>query len=154
MTIYPLDVFWTTHHSSIIQITDPPPTDLPPSSIFRHFWVSLEQNATENQVFSQQMKPIISKGHSSGYFKLFSLLIFCSLQFKRYDHVVGINLYSRSSPTKLWKWIFDLRSQKSFFDTQSCHVRNFSRNGSMGNVKFESEISMKTFVSTKIFYVL
>ena len=40
-------------------------------------------------VLGQQVKPIISKGHSSGYFELFSLLIFFSLQFKRYDHVVG-----------------------------------------------------------------
>ena len=65
-----------------------------------------------------------------------------------------LNLYSRSSPTKLWKQIFDLRSQKKIFDTQSWHVRNFSRNGFMGNEKFESEISIKTFVSTKSFYVL
>ena len=65
-----------------------------------------------------------------------------------------LNLYSRSSPTKLWKRIFDLRFKKIFFYTQSWYVRNFSRNGSMGNVKFESEISMKNFVSTKNFYVL
>ena len=43
---------------------------------------------------------------------------------------------------------------KKCFDTQRWHVRNFSRNGSIGNVKFESEISMKTFVSTKFFYAL
>ena len=68
--------------------------------------------------------------------------------------VLKFNLYYRSSPIKLWKRIFDLRSQKIYFGIESWHVRNFSRNGSMGNVKFESEISMKTFVSTKIFYVL
>ena len=61
-----------------------------------------------------------------------------------------LNLYSRSSPTK-WKRIFDLRSQKFFFDTQSWHVGNFSRNGSMGNVKFESEISMKNVFFIKFF---
>ena len=43
---------------------------------------------------------------------------------------------------------------KKNFDTQSWHVGNFARNGSMGNIKFDSEISMKTFVSTKVFYAL
>ena len=63
-----------------------------------------------------------------------------------------LNLYCRSSPTKLWKRIFDLRSHKMFFETQSWHEGNFSCNGSMGNVKFESEIPMKTFFST-IFFI-
>ena len=40
-----------------------------------------------------------------------------------------------------------------FFDTQSWQVMRFSHIDSVRNVKFGSEISMKTFFSTKIFYV-
>eukprot|EP00493_Phyllostaurus_siculus_P020377 UN20702 len=61
-----------------------------------------------------------------------------------------LNLFSRSSSTKLWKRIFDKMSQKFFFDTQSSQVVRSSHIDSMGNVKFGSEISMKTF-SNKIF---
>ena len=54
-------------------------------------------------------------------------------------------MFSWSSLTRLWERIFDLRSQKNFFDTQSWQVVTFSHIDSVGNVKFGSEISMKTF---------
>ena len=62
-----------------------------------------------------------------------------------------LNLFSRSSPTKLWKRIFDKMSQKIFFDTQSWQVVRFSHIDSVGKVKFGSKISMKTLFPKKFF---
>ena len=97
---------------------------------------------------------LFQKGSQVGILNFFHFWFFVAFNSRDMTMLWVLNLYSRSSLIKLWKRIFDLRSQKKFFDTQSWHVRNFSRNGSMGNDKFESEISMKTFVSTKIFYAL
>ena len=99
--------------------------------------------------FGQQMKPIISKGHSTGIFSF----LFYFLAFNSRDMTIlwVLNLFSRSSPTKLWKRIFDLRSQKIFFDTRSWQAVNFSHIDSVGNVKFESEISMKIFFQQNFF---
>ena len=61
-----------------------------------------------------------------------------------------LNLFSRSSSTKLWKRIFQKMSQKNFFDTQSWQVVRLPHVDSVGKIKFESEISMKTFFLKKI----
>ena len=63
-----------------------------------------------------------------------------------------LNLFSRSSSTKLWKRIFKKMSQKIFFDTQSWQAMRLHHIDSVGKIKFESEISMKTFFLKK-FYV-
>ena len=62
-----------------------------------------------------------------------------------------LNLFSRSSSTKLWKRIFKKMSQKNFFDTQSWQVVRLPHIDSVGKIKFESEISMKTFFSSNFF---
>ena len=115
-----------------------------------YFYLQLELGKKLVNIWSL----LFQKGTQSGIFNFFHFWFFVAFNSRDVNMLWVLNLYSRSSPTKLWKQIFDLTSQKNFFDTQSWHVRNFSRNGSMGNVKFEWEISMKTFVSTKIFYVL
>ena len=102
-------------------------------------------------MISQQVKPIISKGHSKKVFLFFHQIFFLAFNSRDMTMLWVLNLCSRSSPTKLWKRIFDLRSQKIFFDTQSWQAVNFSHIDSVGNVKFGPEISMKTFFPTKIF---
>ena len=87
-------------------------------------------------------------------FDFFHFWVFIAFNSRDMTMLWVLNLCSRSSPTKLWKRIFDLRSQKIFFDTQSWQAVNFSHIDSVGNVKFESEISMKKFFSTKFFFVL
>ena len=104
--------------------------------------------------YRQHMKPIISKGHSRAVFWFFHQILFLAFNSRDIGMLWVLNLFSRSSPTKLWKRIFEKMSQKNFFDTQSWHAVNFSHIGCVGNPKFGSEISMKTFFSTKNFYVL
>ena len=53
-------------------------------------------------------------------------------------------MFSWSSLTKLWERIFDLRSQKNFFDTQSWHVENFSHIGSV-TLRGKFQIWVKNF---------
>ena len=116
-------------------------------------WGDFRAWQTFSKFFVNMWSLLFQKGTQVGILNFFHFWFFVAFNSRDMTMLWVLNLYSRSSPTKLWKRIFDLRSQKFFFDTQSCHVGNLSRNGSMGNVKFESEISMKTFVSTKIFYV-
>ena len=88
---------------------------------------------------------LFQKGTQVGYFDFFFYFYFF-IAFNSRDMTMlwVLNLCSRSSPTKLWKRIFKKMSQ-IFFDIQSWHAISFSHIGTMWNVKFESEISMKNF---------
>ena len=67
----------------------------------------------------QQVKPIISKAHSKKEFWFFHQIFFLAFNSKDMTMLWVLNLFSRSSPTKLRKRIFDKMSQKIFFDTWS-----------------------------------
>jgi len=98
---------------------------------------------------TQYMKPIISKGHSSKVFWIFHQIFFLAFNSRDNTMLWVLNLFSRSSFTKLWKRIFKKMSQKIFFDTQSWQVVRLPHIDSVGKIKFESEISMKTFFFLK-----
>ena len=103
--------------------------------------------------FGQQVKPIISKGHSKAFFWIFHQIFFLAFNSRDIIMLWVLNLFSRSSCTKLWKRILKKMSQKIFFDTQSWQVVRLPHIDSVGKIKFESEISMKTFFFEKHFYV-
>ena len=103
------------------------------------------------QNFGQQVKPIISKGHSSAVFWIFHQIFFLAFNSRDNTMLWVLNLFFRSSSTKLWKRIFKKMSQKIFFDTQSWQVVRLPHIDSVGKIKFESEISMKTFSLKKTF---
>ena len=63
---------------------------------------------------SQHMKPIISKGHSSAVFWIFHQIFFLAFNSRDNTMLWLLNLFSRSSSTKLWKRIFKKMSQKNF----------------------------------------
>ena len=112
-----------------------------------HLWGMIELS----QNFGQHVKPIISKGHSKKEFWFFHQILFLAFNSKDITMLWILNLFSRSRPTKLRKRIFDKMSQKKIFDTQSWQVVRFSHIDSVGNVKFGSEMSMKTFFQQKFF---
>ena len=92
------------------------------------------------------MKPIISKAHSRLFFLFFIFhFLFYFLVFNSRDMPMlwVLNLLSRLSPTKLWKWIFDLRCQ-NFFYTQSWHIKKFSHIGSV-TLRGKFQIWVKNF---------
>ena len=60
-----------------------------------------------------------------------------------------LTLYSRSSPTKLWKRIFDLRSQ-NFLTSEVTVQKDFCRLGPVQMAKRASEISKIDFLDQKI----
>ena len=64
--------------------------------------------------FGQHLKPIISKGHSKKEFWFFHQILFLAFNSKDITMLWVLNLFSRSSPTKLRKRIFDKMSQKIF----------------------------------------
>ena len=103
------------------------------------------------QIFGQQVKPIISKGHSKAFFWIFHPIFFLAFTSRDNTMLWVLNLFSRSSSTKLWKRIFKEMSPNFFFDTQSWQVVRLPHIDSVGKIKFESEISMKTFFLKKIF---
>ena len=115
-------------------------------------WKCFQEDIILTELILSKSPIILSTSSEKGVFEgFFHLWFFVAFNSRDMTMLWVLNLFSRSSPTKLWKRIFDLRSQNIFFDIQSWHVGNFSRNGSVGNVKFETEISMKTFVSKKFF---
>ena len=71
------------------------------------------------RTFGQHVKPIISKGHSSRIFWFFHFYFFVAFNSRDMTMLWVLNLCFRSSPTKLWKRIFEKTSQKKFFDTWS-----------------------------------
>ena len=79
--------------------------------ILKLFWMFLEAHSTP---FSQQVKPIISKAHSKKEFWFFHQIFFLAFNSRDMTILWVLNLFSRSSPTKLWKRIFDKMSQKFF----------------------------------------
>ena len=101
--------------------------------------------------FGQHLKLIISKGHSSTVFWIFHQIFFLAFNSRDNTMLWVLILFSRSSSTKLWKRIFKEMSQKIFFDTQSWQVVRLPHIDSVGKIKFESEISMKTFCFEKTF---
>ena len=62
----------------------------------------------------QQVKPIISKGHSSAVFWIFHQIFFLAFNSRDNTMLWVLNLFSRSSSTKLWKRIFK-KCLKNFF---------------------------------------
>ena len=117
-------------------------------SIFWHFW------GARRLILVNKWSLLFQKCTQVRDFDFFHFWVFIAFNSRDMTMLWVLNLCSRSSPTQLWKRIFDLRSQKFFFDTQSWQAVNFSHIDSVGNVKFESEISMKIFFSTKFFFVL
>ena len=129
------DVFWRPYHAH---------KPITRKNLF-HFrrlvkkWRFLTHFLPSTKIFAclvNKWSLLFQKGTQVGIWNFFHFWFFVAFNSRDMTMLWVLNLYSRSSPTKLWKRIFDLRSQKNFFDTQSCHVGNFSRNGSMGNFKF------------------
>ena len=59
-----------------------------------------------SQQWGQQMKPIISKGDSKAFFWFFHQIFFLAFNSRDMTILWVLNLFSRSSSTKLWKRIF------------------------------------------------
>eukprot|EP00493_Phyllostaurus_siculus_P020366 UN20691 len=75
-------------------------------------FISFIRIFSQKSTLCQQMKPIISKVYSAGVFLIFSLLFFVAFNSRDMTMLWVLNLCSRSSPTKLWKRIFDLKLKK------------------------------------------
>ena len=97
------------------------------------------------------MKPIISKGHSATSFYFFQEISFLAFNSRDMPMLWVLNLFSRSSPTKLWKQIFKKISQKIFFDTWSWHAIIFSHMNPMG--KFQIWVKNFDEKNLVLFYV-
>ena len=98
--------------------------------IYHHEWEILSYSQTlskrtrwgglfDNIGYDQHLKPIISKGHSKAFFLFFHQIFFLAFNSRDITMLWVLNLFSRSSPTKLWKRIFDLKSEKNVFDIYS-----------------------------------
>ena len=96
-----------------------------------------DQLFTSNQnfrTFNQQVKPIISKGHSKAVFWIFHQIFFLAFNSRNNTMLWVLNLFSRSSSTKLWKLLtvlgdvehvrIGLKTIKNFCWKKSFH-RNF-----------------------------
>ena len=59
---------------------------------------------------------LFQKRTQGWFFGFFHFWFFVAFNSRDMTMLWVLNLFSRSSPTKLWKRIFDLRSQKKFFD--------------------------------------
>ena len=94
---------------------------------------------------------LFQKGTQVRFFEFFTKYFFLAFNSRDNTMLWVLNLFSRPSSTKLWKRIFKKMSQKIFFDTQSWQVMRLHHIDSVGKIKFESEISMKTFFLKKIF---
>ena len=68
----------------------------------------------DNNGYGQHLKPIISKGHSSAVFWIFHQIFFLAFNSRDNTMLWVLNLFSRSSSTKLWKRIFKNMSRKIF----------------------------------------
>ena len=94
----------------IFQITPPFSPHRQKNTFFReiltlkeHFWI-----------LGQQVKPIISKGHSKAVFWIFHQIFFLAFNSRDITMLWVLNLFSRSSSTKLWKRMFEKMSQNFF----------------------------------------
>ena len=70
------------------------------------------------QNFGQHVKPIISKGHSKAVFWIFHQIFFLAFNSRDNTMLWVLNLFSRSSSTKLWKQIFKRMSQIFFLHSK------------------------------------
>ena len=77
-------------------------------------------------VCGRQMKPIISRGHSTEQF-CFLVFSVSRRKFGSYDHVRHTKIISRTFLTNPWKRIFDLRFQIFFWDLRSSRAWAFSQ---------------------------
>ena len=69
-------------------------------------------------MFSPHLKPNISKGHSSTFFLIFHQIFFLAFNSRDNTMLWVLNLFSRSSSTKLWKRIFEKMSQNFFWHSK------------------------------------
>ena len=92
---------------------------------------------------------LLQKYSVQAVFLIFHQIFFLAFNSRDITMLWVLNLFSRSSSTKLWKRILKKMSQKICFDTQSWQVVRLPHIDSVGKIKFESEILMKTF-----FYIL
>ena len=69
---------------------------------------------------------LFQKGTQVGIFNFFHFWFFVAFNSRDMTMLWVLNLYSRSSPTKLWKQIFYLRSKKKFWHSKLARKELFS----------------------------
>ena len=70
------------------------------------------------QNFGQHVKPIISKAHSKAVFWIFHQIFFLAFNSRDITMLWVLNLFSRSSSTKLWKRILKKCLKKVFWHSK------------------------------------
>ena len=109
------------------------------SCLFGRFWGIFDIWDTQYQNLGNTIEAYYFKRALKCGFLNFSPNIFLAFNSRDITMLWVLNLFSRSSSTKLWKRIFKKMSQKIFFDTQSWQVVRLPHIDSVGKIKFESE---------------
>ena len=77
-------------------------------------WGDFKAWQTFSKFLVNRWSLLFQKGTQVGILNFFHFWFFVAFNSRDMTMLWVLNLYSTSSLTKLWKWIFDLRSQKNF----------------------------------------
>ena len=78
-------------------------------------WVMFRVQNTFLKNLVSKWSLLFQKATQTGFFEFFQFYFFLAFNSRDMTMLWVLNLFSRSSPTKLWKRIFDKMSQKFFF---------------------------------------
>ena len=108
---------WTTSHSNIMavnKILQTPPWFLVHSCLFWHFWGDFDIFYIQYQNLVNTWSLLFQKRTQGWFFEFFHFWSFVAFNSRDMTMLWVFNLCSRSSPTKLWRRIFEKMSQKTF----------------------------------------